>query len=85
MADRIQIRRVFKAGNSLVVAVPKKLLEAVGLEEGSPVTFEVPEEKREIVIKPLQLREELPRERQFALLVEDFIDKYEGLLRELAK
>lgn len=84
MPERIQIRRVFKAGNSLVVAVPRKLLEAVGLEEGSPVTFEVLEEKREIVIKPLRLKEE-GRRQEFASLVEDFIDKYEGLLRELAK
>ena len=78
------IRKVFKAGNSLVVSLPKDSIQALGLQEGSEVSVEVSPEEKEIVIKlsPTSLAE---IDETFAQQVADFIDQYKPALEELAK
>jgi antitoxin component of MazEF toxin-antitoxin module len=45
------VRKVFKAGNSLVVSLPRESIQALGLQEGSEVSVEVVPDQQEIVIR----------------------------------
>lgn len=47
------VRKIFRAGNSLVVAIPKEALEALGLAEGAEVAVELDREQHQIVIAPV--------------------------------
>jgi len=46
------IRKVFRAGNSVVVSLPRECLEFLELVEGSPVSVELDREGRRLVVYP---------------------------------
>ncbi len=46
------LRKVFKTGNSIVVALPKEMLDALHLVEGGEVSVELDTDRRQIVIAP---------------------------------
>ena len=48
-------RKVFKTGNSLVVSLPKDLLESLSLQDGSDVSVELDRKNRQILIRPAEL------------------------------
>jgi putative addiction module antidote len=78
------IRKVFRAGNSLVVSLPKESIQLLGLEEGSDVSVELMAEEKEIVIKPV----ETPLaeiDESFAQQVAEFIEQYRPALEALAR
>ena len=78
------IRKVFRAGNSLVVSLPKESIQLLGLEEGSEVSVELMPEQKEIVIKPV----ETPLaeiDESFAQQVAEFIEQYRSALEALAR
>ncbi len=78
------IRKVFKTGNSMVVSLPKDALEFLNLGEGTEVTVELDEERRQIVIAPVETV--LPGvDEAFARQVADFIEQYRPALEALAK
>jgi antitoxin MazE len=80
------IRKVFKTGNSLVISIPKDLLEQVGISEGSEVSVDLDREKQQIVISPPETPlEEVGIDEQFAQQVAEFIDQYRSALEALAK
>ncbi|MCL6451630.1 MAG: hypothetical protein K6T75_10095 [Acetobacteraceae bacterium] len=81
----MEIRKVFRAGNSLVVALPRDALRELGLEEGAPVAVEVDASKRRLVLRAVEIGEERVGGAGFARLVEDFLDKYERALKELGR
>ena len=37
----MEMRKVFKSGNSLVVSLPKELVDALTIKEGQHLTFEI--------------------------------------------
>lgn len=78
------LRKVFKAGNSLVVSLPKESVAALGLQEGSEVSVELGPDHKEIVIKSAETAladiDEL-----FARQVADFIEQYRPALEALAR
>jgi putative addiction module antidote len=77
------VRKVFRAGNSVVVSLPKDVLEAVGLDEGSEVVISGDRKRRRIVITPKAV--DLPGvDEEFATQVSDFIEKYRPALEALA-
>jgi putative addiction module antidote len=78
------VRKVFKAGNSLVVSLPKESIEALGLQEGSEVSVEVMPEQREIVIKPAETAL-ADIDEVFAQQVAEFIEQYRPALEALAR
>jgi antitoxin component of MazEF toxin-antitoxin module len=49
----VEVRKIFKAGNSCVVSLPLDMLKALGLKDGSHLTVEINREKRELVMKPV--------------------------------
>ncbi|HSH02731.1 MAG TPA: AbrB/MazE/SpoVT family DNA-binding domain-containing protein [Anaerolineae bacterium] len=78
------IRKVFKAGNSLVVSLPKESIQALGIQEGSELSLTVQPDTKEIVISlaPSSLAD---IDETFAQQLNDFIDQYKPALEALAK
>jgi antitoxin MazE len=75
-------RKIFKTGNSLVVSLPKEMLELLGLSDGSEVLVILEDGK--IVIRPMQ--QAAPGvDEEFARQLAEFIDEYRPALESLAK
>ncbi len=78
------VRKVFKTGNSIVVALPKEMLEQLHVTEGSEVAVELDAERGHIVIAPIA-----PAvggvDVDFARQVADFIEHYRPALETLAQ
>ena len=78
------VRKVFKTGNSIVVSLPKDILDFLGLTEGSEVSVELDRERRQVVITPVDTM--LPSvDETFARQVSDFIEQYRPALKALAE
>ena len=78
-------RKVFKTGNSTVVSLPKDVLDALQIQDGSQVDIFLDEPNQQIIIRPI---EELPIagvDVDFARQVSEFISLYRPALEELAK
>jgi putative addiction module antidote len=77
-------RKVFRAGNSLVVSIPGDAIEFLGLGEGSEVVVEVDRDEGRIVIYPSEI-EIKGVDKHFARQVDEFIETYRPALEELAR
>lgn len=78
------LRKVFKTGNSLVVSLPKDLLEALGMREGTDVSVELDRQNGQIMIRPAQLPVAGDLSEEFARQVSEFIEQYRPALEALA-
>ncbi|MBC8508684.1 MAG: AbrB/MazE/SpoVT family DNA-binding domain-containing protein [Chloroflexi bacterium] len=80
------IRKIFKTGNSLVVSLPKEVLDVLQLSDGAGVSVELDQGKRKIVISPVELPLAISGvDAAFARQVDAFIEQYRPALEELAK
>lgn len=79
------LRKIFKTGNSIVVSIPKDILEQLNLSEGEDVSVELDREQRQIVISPLEKPLAVNVNEEFARQVNDFIEEYRPALEALAK
>jgi len=80
------LRKIFKTGNSLVVSLPREILEALQLSDGAGVQVELNEDRGEIVIRPAELPLAASGvDQTFARQVDAFIEQYRPALEELAK
>jgi putative addiction module antidote len=77
-------RKVFRAGNSLVVSIPGDAIELLGLGEGSEVVVEVDRDEGRIMIYPAEI-EIKGVDEEFARQVDEFIETYRPALEELAR
>lgn len=79
------LRKIFRTGNSIVVSIPKNILDELQLSEGEDVSVELDSQQRQIVISPVE--KEIPTgiDETFARQVDDFIEKYRPALEALAK
>lgn len=78
------IRKVFKTGNSLVIALPKEELQSLGLQAGSEVEVAVNQEDNTITITPAK-QPIADIDETFAQQLNDFIEQYRPALEALAK
>jgi putative addiction module antidote len=78
-------RKVFKTGNSLVVSLPKDLLESLGMQNGTDVSVELDRKNRQILIRPAELPLAGDLSQEFARQVNEFIDQYRPALEALSK
>lgn len=76
---------MFRAGNSLVVSLPRDMVAGLGLEEGAPVAVEFDQDRHRLTIQPVEIGGGRGGGAGYARMVEDFIDKYEDVLKELAR
>ena len=79
------LRKIFKTGNSIVVSIPKDILEQLDLSEGEDVSVELDREQRQIVISPIDKPLAVSVDEEFARQVNDFIAEYRPALEALAK
>ena len=79
------LRKIFRTGNSIVVSLPKDILDTLQLSEGEDVTVELDAEQRQIVISPVEKAITPGIDETFAKQVDDFIKTYRPALEALAK
>ena len=79
------LRKVFKTGNSIVVSLPRDILEPLGVTEGSDVSVELDREKRQIVIRPSEKVIAPGIENDFVRQVNEFIEEYRPALEALTR
>ena len=80
------LRKIFKTGNSVVVSLPKDIIEYLDMDEGTEVNVELDREKRQIVIKPAEHPLVIAGvDPEFAHQINEFIEQYRPALEELAK
>jgi putative addiction module antidote len=83
--EKIMLRKIFRTGNSMVVSIPKDILEQLELSEGEDVSVELDREQRQIVISPVEKPLAVRVNEEFARQVNDFIEEYRPALEALAK
>ena len=79
------LRKIFRTGNSIVVSIPKDILDELQLSEGEDVSVELDAQQRQIVISPVEKTIRRGIDEAFARQVDDFIEKYRPALEALAK
>ena len=79
------VRKIFRTGNSMVVSIPKDILDELRLSEGEEVSVELDEQQRQIVISPVKKTIPTGIDETFARQVDDFIKKYRPALEALAQ
>ena len=77
-------RKIFKTGNSLVVSIPREMLESLGITDGSEVSVELDSVAKQIIIRPSE-HTIAGVDEVFARQVADFIDEYRPALEALAR
>ena len=78
------LRKIFKTGNSIVVSLPREMLESLGVGDGSDVSVELDAVTRQIMIRPME--RSLPGvDEVFARQVAEFIAEYRPALEALAR
>ena len=79
------LRKIFRTGNSIVVSIPKDILDQLELSEGADVSIEFDSQQRQIVISPVEKSLAGGIDENFARQVDEFIKQYRPALEALAK
>ncbi|MEN6413745.1 MAG: AbrB/MazE/SpoVT family DNA-binding domain-containing protein [Veillonellales bacterium] len=80
----MDVRKIFKAGNSSVISLPASMLKALGLREGSHVSIEINREQREMILKPIVVKNNNVSV-DFVRIVDKLLVDYEYAIRRLVK
>jgi len=78
------LRKIFKTGNSLVVSLPRDMLEHLGIAVGADVSVELDSSKSAIIIRPTHPALAECLDIDFVRQVNDFIKEYRPALEALA-
>ena len=79
-------RRLFKTGNSVVLSLPKEILDGLGLADGENVSLEFDRQKKRVILTPVEKPLAVAGvDENFAHQVNEFIEQYRPALEELAK
>lgn len=80
-------RKICAIGNSRGVSIPVDVLEELNLAAGDEVDIKLDEKHSRILIEPVRGEKKYPKgvDHEFVSQVNDFIEKYEPALREIAK
>ncbi len=80
------LRRLFKTGNSVVLSLPKEVLDGLGLADGETVSLELDRQQRRVILTPVETPLAIAGvNEEFARQLNDFIEQYRPALEELAK
>lgn len=79
------LRKIFRTGNSMVVSIPKDILDKLDLSEGEDVSVELDSQQRQILISPIEKPLAVGVDETFARQVDEFIKEYRPALEALAK
>lgn len=79
-------RRLFKTGNSVVLSLPKEMLDSLGVSEGEDVSLELDRQEKRLIITPVKKPLAIAGiDEDFAHQVNDFIEHYRAALEEMTK
>lgn len=76
-------RRLYKKGNSLALNIPKELLRALRVKEGTEIIIKQIGNKLILSSRDNYLADDV--DLKFIKMIEEFADEHENVLRELAK
>ena len=79
------LRKIFRTGNSMVVSIPKDILDELQISDGEEVSVELDSQQQQIVISPVEKEISTGIDEACARQVDDFIEKYRPALEALAK
>ena len=79
------LRKLFKTGNSIVVSLPKDIIEPLGVSEGAEVSVELDREKGQVIIRPIEQPVAGSIDADFARQLAEFIEEYRPALEALSK
>lgn len=80
------LRKVIRTGNSLVISLPREVLEYLGIREGAEIEVNLDRENRQVIIKPVEMPLAASGvDEQFAHQVAEFIQQYRPALEKLAR
>jgi antitoxin component of MazEF toxin-antitoxin module len=79
------LRKLFRTGNSIVISIPKDILDELKLSKGESVSVELDSQQRQIVISPVESPLTVGVDETFARQVDGFIKEYRPALEALAK
>lgn len=80
------IRQLFKTGNSIVLSLPKEILDNLGVKVGESINLELDSEQRRVILTPVEKPMAIAGVNEnFAKQLDEFILKYRPALEELAK
>lgn len=79
------LRKIFRTGNSIVVSIPRDILDELKLSEGQDVSIELDSQQRQNVISPIDRPLAVGVDETFARQVDKFIKEYRPALEALAK
>jgi antitoxin component of MazEF toxin-antitoxin module len=77
--------KAFRTGNSIVISIPKDILDELKLSEGESVSVELNSKQRQIVICPVESPLAVGVDETFARQVDGFFKEYRPALEALAK
>lgn len=80
------IKKLSKYGNSLAVLIDKPILDLLGMDEHSYINIKT--DGANIIIEPVRSQEKIPvisNDPKKQKLYEELIEKYDAVLRKLAK
>ena len=78
------VRKIFKSGNSIVVSIPKEMLDSLNMAEGAEVDVEFDESRKVITIAPTEITVR-SLDQTFARQIDEFILQYRPALEALAR
>ena len=79
-------RRLFITGNSIVISLPKEILDGLGLADGENVSLELDRQKKRVILTPVEKPQAVAGvDENFVHQVNEFIEQYRPALEELAK
>lgn len=80
------LRKVFRTGNSVVVSLPREVLDYLNIQEGTEIEVDLDRENRQVILKPVAMPlAKAGVDEKFAHQVAEFIEQYRPALNELAK
>ena len=79
------LRKLFKTGNSIVVSLPKDIIEPLGVSEGADVSVELDRENRQVIIRPVEQPIADNIDADFARQLAEFIEEYRPALEALSR
>ena len=79
------LRKLFRTGNSIVISIPKDILDELKLSEGESMSVELDGKQRQIVISPIEKPLAVGVDKTFVSQVDEFIKEYRPAIEALAK
>ena len=80
------LRKVFRTGNSVVVSLPREVLDYLNIQEGAEIEVDLDRENRQVILKPVETPLAISGvDENFAHQVAEFIEQYRPALEALAK